>query len=460
MKCPQCGETNSARRDVCRSCGKDLPETAATKKSKHHAQIDVSARYEYASAPTDDPPHMGVMLEIEGAGQPIVRRSQGAVAHVILALDLSASMNDPDKYPVLREAVGSMLDDLQAEGAADVLVSVVIFSMGAEVLIRGQAARRIGREPFFEALENSPMCFGRYTDVAGALSRAGRIAFDQVKSNPLLPTRIYLLTDGRPQDVDAAREVAEKVSRVRCDVHALAFGADADVKILQDMLGGRRGGTVKAVRRETIGSAFERVAEVAQRVIATRCMVTVDLAPGVVGGDAFRYRPARVQFPEPAFADGKTFEADLGTIEMGRTYSLLFEVRPQEAEHHVSTLGEVTVQIPGIGGPITETVKLMLDRTPSGTDLGRQDKAVRTARDILGALTDEDPQTAARALRLRRALYKQEKRDPGLISILDKAIDLLETTGSLDALSPGDYATLLAHTCTSGIEADRALGVS
>jgi hypothetical protein len=242
-------------------------------------------------------------------------------------------------------------------------------------------------------------------------------------------------------------------------MHALAFGADADVGILQELFAGKRGGTVKSVRRETIASAFERVAEVAQKVVATRCRVAIDLAPGVVGGDVFRYRPARVRYPEPCFQMGKRFRTDLGTIEIGRTYSLLFEIRPQETTEHVSRLGDVIVQIPGVGGPITQTLELLLDRTEHGTEVGSVDGGVRTARDILDALTDEDPQTALRALRLRRSLYAQEKRDPRLLAILDKAVDVLERTGSLDALSPGDYATLMAHTCTSGVESDRALSV-
>ena len=48
------------------------------------------------------------------------------------------------------------------------------------------------------------------------------------------------------------------------------------------------------------------------------------------GGDAFRYRPGRMRYPKLAFRDGKVFSADLGVIEKGRTYQLLFEMRPPE----------------------------------------------------------------------------------------------------------------------------------
>jgi len=417
-----------------------------------HADIELRARFEFASVPADEAPEMGVLVEVEAEGLPLREGRDGPVAHVILALDLSASMNHRDKYPVLRDAVERMLADLRSAGSAEVLISLVGFSRGAQVLLRETSAKRIRPERLFDALERHKLCFGNYTDIAGALSRAGRIAFDQCRISRTMPVRVYLLTDGRPQDVEGARAAAERLSKVPCDVHALAFGADADVAILQDLFAGRRGGTVKSVRKETIRSAFERVAEVAQRVVATRALISLDLQPGVVGGDVFRYRPARVRFPDPAFEDGKRFSADLGTIETGRTYTLLLEVRPPEREEKETHIGDVVVQIPGFGGAITTRLPLKIRRTPAGSLVGAIDPTVRTARDILDALTDEDPEVALRALRLRRKLYEQEKRDPGLLRLLDRSIKMLEASGSLDGLTRGEFATLRAHTCTSAEE--------
>jgi uncharacterized protein YegL len=413
-----------------------------------HASLELTARYEFTSVPVDDPPLMGVMVEIEAFGKPFERSVGSPVAHVILALDVSASMNLPGKYPVLKRAVGRMLEDFRAEGAPEVLLSLVIFARGADTVLRGVSARNVNFEAVFRTIESHKLCFGDYTEIPGALSRAGRIALDQARGDRTMPVRIYLLTDGKPQHVEGAITTAGLLSKVPADIHALAFGADADVSFLQGLFAGQRGGTVKTVRSDTLETAFERVAETAQKVVATRCFVELDLVPGVVGGDAFRYRPGRVRFPEPAFADGKRFQADLGTIETGRKYSLLFEVRPPEVDETVTRLGEAVVRIPGFGGPIEARLPLTLTRTAPETLPGDVDAVVRTARDILSALSDADPKAALRALRLRRTIYAEERRDPGLLAILDKAIGLLETTGSLDGLSPDDYATLLSHTCT------------
>jgi uncharacterized protein YegL len=432
----------------------NVPTSGASFDVDEHAQLELRTIYQYSSVPADEPPLLGILVEMQAFGEPIVSAQEDAVGHVVLALDLSASMRHPDKYPVLREAVGSALDDLHEEDAANVLLSIVVFTRRPEVLFREVPAKNLSKEELFEAIEESPQCFRGYTDIPGALSHAGRIAYDQARASRTLPVRVYLLTDGKPQDLGGATTMANRLARVRADLHALAFGSDADVGILQDLFAGKRGGTVKSVRAENIGNAFERLAAVAQRVVANRCLVEVKLAPGVVGGNAFRYRPARVRYPDPAFVHGKLFRTDLGTIEEGRKYGMLFELRPPEREEGVTDLGEVTVSIPGWGGPITTTVPLSIPRTAPGSLPGEEETAVRTARDILDALSDQDPKTALRALRLRRSIYEQEKRDEGLLNLLDKAIHLLETTGSLDKLSPDDYATLMAHTCTSGSESD------
>lgn len=423
-----------------------VPAAAAPEQGPH-AEIRIETILEYPAVPGAESPVMGALVEIEATGSPIVDHAAGPVAHVILAIDVSASMNQADKWPILRQALVRMLRDLSSDGAANVLVSVIVFSMGAEMLISATSARDLDPADLVRRIERSPLCFERYTDVAGALKLAGRIAKAQVHASRTLPVRIQLLTDGRPQDDAHARRVADAVATIPCDLNAFAFGVDADVELLQELLAGRRGGTVKAVRRETLGSAFERLAEVAQKVVATRCQVEIELAPGVVGGEAYRFRPARVRFPQPAFEDGKRFAADLGTIESGRTYSLLFEFRPPETSEVETPLGKVTVRIPGYGGKVETTARIVLPRV--GLELPEPIPDVRTARDILDALEDRDPATALRALKLRRKLYERERRDPGLLALLDRAIRLLETTGTLDSLSRGEQATLRAHTCTS-----------
>ena len=131
--------------DECSRCGGVLGEDATCycvdvtlqTELEPVGELDIGLipRFELASAPayTEAPVHM--LLTIAPRGPPIVDASTGPVAHVILALDVSASMNDPLKYSKLTEALHTMIYRLQAPDAAQVLVSVILFAYGAETIM-------------------------------------------------------------------------------------------------------------------------------------------------------------------------------------------------------------------------------------------------------------------------------------------------------------------------------------
>ena len=272
--------------------------------ANHGLMVGIEAKFELASAPADAEPIVNLLLTLTPAGPPAIDAASGPVAHIILALDLSASMNHPDKYPVLTEALAGMLYELRSPNAAPVLVSLVVFAYGSATLLRDVSSKAINPRDVLSALDRSPLRFGRYTDAVGAMQRAGSIAKQALTANRAMPVRICLLTDGRPQDMDGTRAILAKIAKMPVDVDALAFGADADVGALQELVCGGRGGTVKQVRSDTLSEAFGRIAEVAQRVVANRARFDMDLASGVVGGEAYRFRPARHRYGDAAFAGG------------------------------------------------------------------------------------------------------------------------------------------------------------
>jgi hypothetical protein len=358
-------------------------------------------------------------------------------------------MNHPDKYPVLTKALEGMIEDLQDSGGRDVLLSLVAFAKGAETRFRDVPVSRLSGRDVIEALDKSPLRFGRYTDIVGALGRAGKIAYDSHKANPILPVRIYVMTDGKPQDVEGAAEMMQRVGKLPVDVDAFAFGADSDVGLMKRLISGHRGGTVKHLRKETLGEAYGRVGEVAQRVVAKRALLSVELGAGVVGGAAFRFRPARHAYGQNAFEHGRLFEADLGTLEAGRAYSLLLQVRLPQTSGGDTEIGTVKLRVPGWGGPQEFRATLAIPRHTDATTI-EADPVVEEARQVLEALDDEDPETLLKALRARRKMYIAERRDPYLLEVVDKAIAELEEAGNLEALSSNERAALTAHTATAG----------
>jgi hypothetical protein len=297
-------------------------------------------------------------------------------------------------------------------------------------------------------IDASPFRFGRYTDVAGALKRAGRISVEQLHANRAMPIRAYILTDGRPQDLARTRRIMQRVAKLPIDVDAIAFGDDADVALLQELVSGGRGGTVKQVRDETLADAFGRIAESARSVVSNRATFELQLGAGVVGSTAFRYRPGRHAFGEDAFIGANRFRTDLGTIEAGRTYSLLFEVRLPESAARATKIGRATLRLRKSGEALVTTADIVVPRTAASLPAPNTD--VAAAADVVAALSSGDAKTQLAALRVRRKLYEAERRDPHVRAVIDKAIAALESQGNLEALSDGERATLRSHTCTAG----------
>jgi hypothetical protein len=456
--CPTCGTIRDSAAAPCPRCAapapakrRDAPALMAAGDSGAPAalRIEVLPRLEYPSVPRESDPMMHVLVDVTPSGPALLDSGAGPVAHVILALDLSASMNHPDKYPVLTEALTGMLYDLSKPGSAEVLLSVVLFAYGAEILFRDVPASTLDPREVLSRIDRSALRFGRYTDIVGALRNSRHIAQDQLQRQPSMPTRIYLLTDGKPQDIEGGRAQTAKLAKLPVDVDGLAFGDDADVALLQDLVSGGRGGTVKHVRSETLADAFDRIAEVAQRVVTNQAHVEFELASGVVGSSACRYRPGRHTFGQNAFEGGSKFQTDLGTLEAGRTYSLLFQIRVPESAAGSTEIGRFAVRVASQNGPRVFETTIAVART-AAQDLPAPDVNVSAARDVVAALSGSDPSTQLKALRVRRKLYLAERRDPNVIAVIDKAISALEDEGTLVRLSDAERATLRAHTCTAG----------
>lgn len=411
--------------------------------------VDLACRFEHGSERCDDDPVANLLVTLTPDGPPLLDPRTGPVAHVILALDVSASMNRTDKYPLLTEALAGMLYDLKRPGSPDVLISVVLFAYGSETVFRDRPASSLEPRDVLREIDRSKLRFGRYTDVVGALKRSGRIALEQIKRCKAMPVRICVLTDGRPQDMDGARKVMEILRKSPVDVDGLAFGSDADVPALQELVSGGRGGTVKQIRSDTIAEAFGHIAETAARLISNRAVFDFELARGVVGGAAFRYRPARHRFGDNAFVDGRRFHMDLGTLEAGRRYALFFQIRLPASKSLETEVGRITLRIPGHGGPRTFETHVSVSRHP-GNRTGTPDREVQAAWDVLSALGTTDPRDQLRALRTRRKLYEAERRDPQLLRAIDVAIAELEAHGTLDRLAPEQQAAILSHTCSVG----------
>jgi len=423
------------------------PETEIEPEIEGDLHVDIDVRFEHASAPAGAEPIVHAVVEMTPHGGGLTNRDVGPVSHVILALDVSASMDDDAKFPVLVEALKRMLYDLQDPDAPDVLVSMVLFAYGAAKLFDAVPARDVDPRGIEEALRASPLIFGRYTDVAGALLRAGRIAYDAHRADRRMPLRIVVLTDGHPQDFAAASDAMALIEKLPVDVDCFAFGDDADVLAMKRLICGRRGGTVKLVQPDTIGDAFARVAEVAQLVVAKRALLNIELSGGVVGGAVYRHRPGRHSFGKAAFVRGTRFATDLGTLQRDRTYSVVIQLRLPWTDGDETEVGSIVLRVPGEGGPRTFERVVSIPRN-SGTKPGALDPDVHNAVEIVSGIGDVDVEKVLAALLARRDLLAAEQRSERLLEIVDRAIDRIRMTGSMEGMSNAEVAALASHTRT------------
>ena len=140
------------------------------------------------------------------------------------------------------------------------------------------------------------------------------------------------------------------------------------------------------------------------------------------------------------------------TLSTDEVVSAVREASGPEGSRDVEVLGETTLSEDGsFFALVPHDTPLLLDLLGAEGEVlvrGATPFWVRP-NEVRGCVgCHEDPETALRALRLRREIYVQERRDPGLLSVLDRAIELLETHGDLEGLSPWEQATLMSHTCS------------
>ena len=410
-------------------------------------EVAIESRYEWGSMPAETHPAMRVLVTLTPSGPTLASLTGGPAVHLILALDISASMDHRDKFPVLEEALVGLLDEMHAADTPDALLSVVVFARGAQTLFQAIPASSLTANELLRAVRDSSFLFGNYSDAVGALSRATRIALDSHRNNRALPVRIVLLTDGKLQDVETARHKVTRIGHMPVDFDAIAFGADSDVERLKTIVGGQRGGTVKHARTETLGDIFRRLGASGRRVGARLGILRFETSPGVVGGAAYRYRPARHAYGANAFQNGRVFETDVGTLECDRSYSYLFEVRLPETRDHETEIGVITLRVPGFGGAREVQCYVGIPRH-SGDVSVSSDPRVSEACAIVEAIDHGGAEQVLRSLRARRKIYFEERRDPYLIEVVDRAIAEVEAGGSVNALSNQDQSALSAHTIT------------
>jgi uncharacterized protein YegL len=389
----------------------------------------------------DDPlAQMLVEFEVEAQDSDAVVK---VAADIFLVLDVSGSMNAPDRYPLLRRAVEELLQKIEPEDR----VGMVVFSTAADLitpLLSGADAYQ-NSSWLVSRMDQSARMFGGGTYLGSGLQEA----FAQLQRSPSgRVRRVYVLTDGELHDHEVCQSTLTPFRDNEIEVHVYGFGAAFNAEKLKLLVSDQLGGSVKPICNEAdIISTFAHIAEVNKRIVADGATFTLRVHPEVDCGDAWAFRPqeryiGRIQ--------ERTFSRQIGALESKRVYSFMVELRLPLLDisdaHDPKTL-VANASLSWNGGAVE--IPLFAHRHLSEQPIEYMTR-VKEAFTILDAMRRQGDKAAEiAAVHARLELARRENRDVGLLEALEKQLDVLEGRISARSLNQADQQYLSSDMSTA-----------
>jgi Mg-chelatase subunit ChlD len=410
------------------AAGRAAPVTGHTASSRAPGlDVQLTATFDQEAYPAGDDPlaYCLVELMLEAEGEAAV---EGVDADLALVLDVSGSMDKPNRYPLLREAVRQLVAGL----APTDRISITLFSDRSETVvppISGADAAEKASE-LLQCMDRSQLLFGPKTLLAPALA-LGLEALGPAKRSAGRVRRVYVLTDGELHDSPACEIELEGFRSCQAEVHVYGFGDEFNAAALKRLVSDQIGGTVKPICNEQdIVRTFAHLARVNRRLVGQEGKLTVTFSPGVVCGDAWVFRPAGRYL---GTVRDHRVEHVFGGLESGRVYALLLEVRlPPDGGATHTPAAEVEAGWVQAGKPTSQRIQAAARRGPASRPATPPVpvRHVRCAFDALNVLRNEnDAHAVLASMQARRELAVLEGRDPNLIAALDKMIANLAESG-------------------------------
>jgi len=373
--------------------------------------------------------------------------------HLCLVLDVSGSMNTPEKYPLLREAIPHLINALSDND----YLTIILFSLGSDVIIFAEpiAQCRQQIDAILQRIDNSGILFGYMTLLSSGLQDAiDEIAHFRTEM-PKVVNRLYILTDGELHDPDECYQLNPRLRTLEAEINSYGFGRDFALDAIKRITEGIPGsGKVKPIfNTEDAKAVFSHIGEVAQRIVGQEAEFTFTFADEVIAGDAFSYRPDRQYFGQVDNRT-KTFKTTVGTLELNRTYTFFFEgtllpmSQSQEQGNFSSQLQQKigTASLRYKQGNRWKQVEttVTIQRTEDTWRHQRTNQQALEIAQVLEAI--RTPEAQLEVLHARLAIYQREGADPELIALVEEAIGKLERG---DLLSESEDRNLRSFTATN-----------
>jgi hypothetical protein len=348
----------------------------------------------------------------DATSAPAGAESDGPGVELALVLDVSGSMDKPNRFPLLCDAVRRLVAGLRSQD----WISITLFTDRSETVFPFMPVEQAAADPdqVIEVMRESGLLFGPRTNLAPGL-RLALDGFGSRQSSQGRVRRMYVLTDGELHDMRDCEDAILGLRARSVEVHVYGFGDEFNAVALKQLVSDQIGGAVKPILSEAdITRTFAHVAAVNRRLIGTDAKLEVTFSPEVGCGDVWVFQPQGRYLG--AIRDRRV-EHLIGGIESGRWYSLLFEIRLPPSP---AAIGIAEVSWNAGNERLSRRTELTATRTEGAATLVPD---VRRAVDILRTLragNDSDAKLAS--YKARRELAILENRDPELIAALDKLI--------------------------------------
>ena len=393
-------------------------------------------------------------FKVEIASKDTTHSDSGALTvHIGMVLDVSVSMNDPEKYPQLLNAVKYLIQELPEHYS----LTVGLFSRREDIVVSlrpvGECQRDVDK--VIESIDQSVAKFSDQTLLAPALSQV--VERVQWLHRPNAVHRICILTDGQIHDGRACAHVFDQIRRLGAEVYAYGFGSDWNLEPLQSLVQPCRVGSFKPVATDAsrrinsydITNTFGRFAQAGRYIIAADAQLAVSFLPNVVLGDVFRYQPTARYLGTNGYDNKRTFRGELGSLEEGISYIHCFEERLQPTQESIHPIGMIELSYIFQGQRRVQRRPIVVERT---ADKRRAEQMVvqdvREAFLILESLRTSDPQKLLLSLRARLDHLSMINGDPRQIDAIQNAIWHVQATGTMDGLT--EEQTVLVHSDSRG----------
>jgi Ca-activated chloride channel family protein len=281
-----------------------------------------AVRVDNATCPWN-PDHQLVRVAMKGRD---LQRTERAPANLVFLLDVSGSMDDPRKLPLVRQAFELLLEELNASDT----ISIVVYAGAEGLALPPTACDVAGRERITAALRD--LKAGGTTNGGAGIQLAYRLAREQFKPGGI--NRVILATDGDfnvgvTEDGGLVRLV-EQNAKSNVFLSVLGFGT-----------GNLNDGMLEAITNKGNGTHYYiDTLQEARRVFLQKLMGTlVTIAKDVK--IQLEFNPAQVkQYRLLGYAnrmlrkeDFSNDKIDAGDLGAGHTVTAFYEVELGDASH-------------------------------------------------------------------------------------------------------------------------------